>query len=153
MSRFASYTVYQSCGSIHEGHRVSSVRVSRGNLGGTIHRHAHGAAHREVQSNYSPGEDVRHEELRRATLIEDCGVQAPNGHLIVSNNDAVNPDPNQPSELVEFSKDGHFVNQISVDQAQGGSFGLAATTTGKAAKLAAVDDNQNIILIWTLTRL
>jgi hypothetical protein len=79
-------------------------------------------------------------------------IQAPNGHLIVSNNDAVNPDPNQPSELVEFTKDGRFVKQISVDPAQGGSFGLAATTLSGAAKLAAVDDNQNIILIWTLTR-
>jgi hypothetical protein len=77
-------------------------------------------------------------------------IQAPNGHLIVSNNDAVNPDPNRPSELVEFTKDGQFVKQISVDPAQGGSFGLAAATSGGAAKLAAVDDNQNIILIWTL---
>jgi len=77
-------------------------------------------------------------------------IQAPNGHLVVSNNDAVNPDPNQPSELVEFTKQGHFVKQISVDPAQGGSFGLAVAASGDTVNLAAVDDNQNILLIWTL---
>jgi hypothetical protein len=42
------------------------------------------------------------------------------------------------------------VKQISVDPQQGGSFGLAAGTSGNVAKLAAVDDAQNILLIWTL---
>jgi DNA-binding beta-propeller fold protein YncE len=79
-------------------------------------------------------------------------IQAPNNHLIVSNNDSalINSDPNHPSELTEFTKDGQFVKQLSVDPAQGGSFGLAVATSGGAAKLAAVDDNQNILLIWTL---
>lgn len=77
-------------------------------------------------------------------------VQAPNGHLIVSNNDSVNSDPNQPSELVEFTKQGQFVKQISVDPQQGGSFGLAVAASGSTANLAAVDDAQNILLIWTL---
>jgi hypothetical protein len=77
-------------------------------------------------------------------------IEAPNGHLIVSNNDAVNSDPNQPSELVEFTKGGRFVKQISVDPLQGGSFGLAVAASGDVAHLAAVDDNQNILLIWTL---
>lgn len=77
-------------------------------------------------------------------------IQAPNGHLIVSNNDSVNSDPNQPSELVEFTKQGQFVKQISVDPQQGGSFGLAVATSGSAATLAAVDDAQNILLIWNL---
>jgi len=78
-------------------------------------------------------------------------IQAPDGHLVVSNNDssAVNSDPNQPSELVEFTKRGEFVKQISVDPVQGGSFGLAVAMTGDVAHLAAVDDNQNILLIWT----
>jgi hypothetical protein len=62
----------------------------------------------------------------------------------------VNSDPNQPSELVEFTKQGQFVKQISVDPQQGGSFGLAVMTAAGAAKLAAVDDAQNILLIWTL---
>ena len=79
-------------------------------------------------------------------------IQAPNGHLIVSNNDSalINSDPKHPSELTEFAKDGQFVKQLSVDPAQGGSFGLAVATSGGATKLAAVDDNQNILLIWTL---
>lgn len=77
-------------------------------------------------------------------------AMAPNGHLIVSNNDAVNSDPNQPSELVEFTIGGNFVKQISVDPNQGGSFGLAISTMGDVAKLAAVDDNTAMLLIWTL---
>ena len=78
-------------------------------------------------------------------------IEAPNGHLIVSNNDsaAVNSDPNQPSELLEFTKQGEFVKQISVDPVQGGSFGLAVATAGDLARLAAVDDSQNILLIWS----
>ena len=36
-------------------------------------------------------------------------VLAPNGDLITANGDAVNTDPNQPSELVEFTPGGQFV--------------------------------------------
>jgi hypothetical protein len=36
-------------------------------------------------------------------------VLAPNGDLITANGDAVNTDPNQPSELVEFTPSGRFV--------------------------------------------
>jgi hypothetical protein len=39
---------------------------------------------------------------------------------------------------------GQFVKQISVDPAQGGSFGLAVATLGGTAKFAAVDDNQTL---------
>ncbi len=77
-------------------------------------------------------------------------AMAPNGHLLVTNNDAINPDPAQPSELVEFTVEGHFVKQISLDPGSGGSFGLAVETGGKTARLAAVDDSVNIFLIWTL---
>jgi hypothetical protein len=44
----------------------------------------------------------------------------------------------------------HFVKRISLDLAQGGSFALAVAASGETAKLAAVDDNQNILLIWPL---
>jgi hypothetical protein len=44
---------------------------------------------------------------------------APGGDLLVSNNDAINGDPNQPSEIVEFTISGHFVKQLSMDPAQG----------------------------------
>jgi hypothetical protein len=77
-------------------------------------------------------------------------AMAPNGHLLVSNNDAINSDPNQPSEIVEFTIEGKFVKQISVDPAQGGSFGLAVATSGDVARFAAVDDNASVLLIWTL---
>jgi hypothetical protein len=75
---------------------------------------------------------------------------APNGHLIVSNNDVINSDPNQPSEIVEFTTGGKFVKQISVDPNQGGSFGLAIWTMNNVATFAAVDDNTAMLLIWTL---
>ena len=77
-------------------------------------------------------------------------AMAPNGHLIVSNNDAINSDPNQPSEIVEFTVEGQFVKQISVDPAQGGAFGLAIATKGNISTFAAVDDNTAMLLIYTL---
>ena len=75
---------------------------------------------------------------------------APNGHLLVSNNDTVNSDPNQPSEIVEFTKDGSFVKEISMDPGQGGSFGLAVSSANDQAIFAAVDDNASTLVIWTL---
>jgi hypothetical protein len=77
-------------------------------------------------------------------------IMAPNGHLVVANNDAINPDPNQPSEIVEFTVSGRFVKEISVDPNFGGSFGLAVMTKGDTARFAAVDDNVPVLLIWTL---
>jgi len=73
-----------------------------------------------------------------------------NGHLLGTNNDGINPDPNQPREIHEFTKEGEFVKEISVDLAQGGSFGLAVSSTHLQAILAAVDDNTNTLIIWTL---
>ena len=52
-------------------------------------------------------------------------VFAPNGHLLTANGDAVNADPTQPSEIVEFTIGGKFVRQFDVDAAQGGAFGMA----------------------------
>ena len=75
---------------------------------------------------------------------------APNGHLLVTNNDAINPDPNQPSEIVEFTIFGEFVKEISVDPAQGGSFGLAVLTDQPGSIFAAVDDNTASLFRWSL---
>jgi hypothetical protein len=79
-------------------------------------------------------------------------VRAPNGHLVVANNDStlINADPNQPSEIVEFTIGGKFVKEISVDPNLGGSFGLAVETSGDRAQFAAVDDNVNVLLIWPI---
>lgn len=78
-------------------------------------------------------------------------AEAPNGHLVVSNSDVINPDPNQTSELVEFTKSGDFVTELSLDPAPGGSFGLAFSKAKKdMVRLAAVDDNANNITVWWL---
>jgi hypothetical protein len=74
----------------------------------------------------------------------------PTGHLIVANSDGSNADPNQPSELVEFTSSGQFVAQYSIDPSNGGAFGLNVTTVGFATvRLAAVDDNANVLKIFT----
>jgi hypothetical protein len=75
---------------------------------------------------------------------------APNGHLIVSNSDVINADPTQTSELVEFTVDGTFVSEFSVDPAAGGAFGLATMAHDGVVTLAAVDDNTSSLLIWTI---
>lgn len=77
-------------------------------------------------------------------------AMAPNGHLLVSNNDVINPDPKQPSEIVEFTINGQFVKELSVDPNLGGSFGLAVNATGDTATFAAVDDNTASLTIWML---
>src|SRR5260370_9267796 len=60
-------------------------------------------------------------------------AEAPNGDLLVANSDVINSDPNQPSEIVEFTKQGQFIKQLSMDPAQGGSFGLAVSANPQAA--------------------
>jgi hypothetical protein len=77
-------------------------------------------------------------------------AMAPNGDLLVANSDVINSDPNQPSEIVEFTTDGRFVKQLSVDPAQGGSFGLAVTESDGVARFAYVDDAANTLTIFIL---
>jgi DNA-binding beta-propeller fold protein YncE len=76
-------------------------------------------------------------------------VLAPNGDLIAADGDAVNGDPAQPSELVEFTPSGKFVSQVSVDtMGQGGAFGLAVAGSDDTTRFAAVDDVTNMVKIW-----
>lgn len=77
-------------------------------------------------------------------------ILAPNGDLLVSNNDAINPDPNQTSEIVEFTTTGRFVKQLSVDPSAGGAFGMAIATSRTSAQFAAVDDVTGTLMIWTI---
>lgn len=77
-------------------------------------------------------------------------ARSPLGDLLVSNADVINPDPNQPSEIVEFTTAGTFVKQLPVDPNQGGSFGLAVNIVGIATQFAAVDDNASTLTIWTM---
>jgi len=75
-------------------------------------------------------------------------VQLPNGDLVTANSDAVNTDPNQPSELVEFTTAGQFVGQFSMDPANGGAFGIATGAIGGISKFIAVDDNNASVTVF-----
>jgi hypothetical protein len=70
---------------------------------------------------------------------------APNGDLLTSNGDAINGDPTQPSEIIEFTPAGAYVGQLSVDSAQGAAFGLAITSTKHRLTLVAVNDGTNTL--------
>lgn len=101
--------------------------------------------------------DRKHDRGKGSTIYQDAAhlhgalamSMASNGHLLVSNNDAINPDPNQPSEIVEFTTAGVFVREISVDQNGGGSFGLNVAIFEDRTRFAFVDDNVNALSIWT----
>jgi hypothetical protein len=77
---------------------------------------------------------------------------APNGDLVTSNGDAVNPpDAQHGSEIVEFTPDGHFVAQMQVDPTPGAAFGLAIEPGSNGhSRFAAVNDNTNTATVWTL---
>ena len=81
-------------------------------------------------------------------------VIAPNGDLIAANGDAVNADPTQPSELVEFTTAGQFVAQLSVDSnGPDAAFGIAISQRdGGDVRFAAVDDLNNTLKVWTVNR-
>ncbi len=75
----------------------------------------------------------------------------PNGHLLIANSDGSNADPNQPSELVEYTPTGQFLGQMPVDAQNGGAFGLATYNLGWGTfRLAAVDDDTNSLRNWTV---
>jgi hypothetical protein len=80
-------------------------------------------------------------------------VLAPNGHLISSQGDAINPssNPAQQSEIVEFTKTGSFVNEFSIDSAAGAAFGIAINVDGNGGiRFAAVDDAMNSLTVYDL---
>ncbi|MBV8122353.1 MAG: hypothetical protein JO081_20730 [Alphaproteobacteria bacterium] len=78
-------------------------------------------------------------------------VFAPNGDLLTSNGDAVNQDPTQPSEIVEFTKGGKFVTQFNVDAGQGGAFGIGVgMVSSDTARFVVVDDNANDMTVFDL---
>jgi hypothetical protein len=76
--------------------------------------------------------------------------RAPHGDLISAQGDAVNPDPNQPSEIVEFTDEGRFVAEFSIDSAPGSAFGLALEPSFFEVRFAAVDDGQNVLDVWVV---
>jgi hypothetical protein len=77
-------------------------------------------------------------------------ARAINGDLISAQGDAVNPDPAQPSEIVEFTAEGAFVAEFSIDPSPGSAFGLALDSSSIPVRFAAVDDGQNVLDIWNV---
>jgi sugar lactone lactonase YvrE len=79
---------------------------------------------------------------------------APNGDLITANGDAptVNPPgPGQQNKLVEFTPSGQFIGQFMLDPGgPGAAFGLAVTSSHGEIRLAAVNDNTNMLEDWDI---
>jgi hypothetical protein len=82
-------------------------------------------------------------------------VLAPNGNLLTANGDAptVNPPPATPpplpSEIVEFTKEGNFIGQLSIDPVAGAAFGIAIVQGNDSrVHFAAVnDDDADLIML------
>lgn len=74
---------------------------------------------------------------------------APNGDTLVANSDGTNADANQPSEIVEYTREGVFVTEFSVDPNNGGAFGITTQQAGKVTRFAAVDDNANTVTTYS----
>ena len=79
-------------------------------------------------------------------------AQAPNGDLLSAQGDAINPDPNQASEIVEFTPAGKFVGERSLSATQGGAFGIAITDAASSTKLDVVNDITNTLEIFTIKK-
>jgi DNA-binding beta-propeller fold protein YncE len=77
---------------------------------------------------------------------------APNGDLLAANGDAVNQDPEHPSEIVEFTKWGGFVREYNVDASQGGAFGIdtALANPVDGFNYAVIDDVTNSLSVFHL---
>ncbi len=76
---------------------------------------------------------------------------APNGDLIAANGDAVNADVEHPSELVEFTPQGHFVREYNVDASQGGAFGIDVDADSRSGfNFAVIDDVTNNLTVYAL---
>ena len=76
----------------------------------------------------------------------------PDGTLLTTNGDAVNSDPNDNSELIEFSPTKGFIAERQIDTMPGAAFGLATNFSNDAVTLAAVDDATNVLDIWIVKR-
>jgi DNA-binding beta-propeller fold protein YncE len=75
-------------------------------------------------------------------------ARAENGDLITSQGDAVDPDPNHVSEIVEYTSKGQFVAEFPVDPNAGAAFGLALQSSEDGFIFVAVDDFLNVLDVW-----
>lgn len=97
---------------------------------------------------YGPGRVVFSDSHLRGPLALRF---APNGHLMTANGDAVNSDPLHPSEIIEFTVDGHFVREYNVDASQGGAFGFdTRLDRGASFNFAVIDDVTNNLAVYHL---
>ncbi|HEV3111737.1 MAG TPA: hypothetical protein VGY99_14725 [Candidatus Binataceae bacterium] len=79
-------------------------------------------------------------------------MRAPDGNFITANADpAAHNDPNQPSELVEFTLSGKFVRQYSIDPNQGAAFAILNVRTPLANQFSYVDDFSSTLTVLELT--
>jgi hypothetical protein len=79
-------------------------------------------------------------------------IFAPNGNLLVANADPmVSQDPNEPSEIVEFTRSGRFVRQYSVDPNLGSAFALGIEDRDGTEVFAYVDDFLSTCTILNLS--
>ena len=76
---------------------------------------------------------------------------APNGDLLTTNDDAINGDPDNPSEVIEFTTSGQFDGQFSLDPAQGAAFAILIENLGKSVTIASVNDDTSTLDFRTIT--
>jgi hypothetical protein len=100
----------------------------------------------KIQNGQAPGQVIYRDSVH---LHGPLGLAfTPDGNLIASQGDVINSDPNQPSELVEFTRKGKFVGQFSLSTTQGGAFGVATSPDGRS--FAAVNDVTNTVTIFPI---
>jgi hypothetical protein len=84
-----------------------------------------------------------------AHLFGPIGIAlAPNGDLLVTNDDAVNTSTelaSQSSALTEFTPQGVFEGQLSLDPADGAAFGFVVETSGHKVTIASLNDDTNTL--------
>jgi hypothetical protein len=104
----------------------------------------------------------RHADAGKGTLVYNDPAHlngplglalAANGDLLTTNGDAFNPNSSvPPSALIEFTRAGQFVGQLSLDPAAGAAFGLATTFDDGRLTLATVNDDTNSLDLRTITQ-
>jgi hypothetical protein len=79
-------------------------------------------------------------------------IMAPDGNFVTANADpTAHMDPNQPSELVEFTPGGTFVRQFSIDPNLGSAFAILNVPLFFVNVFSYVDDFSSTISILNLS--
>src|ERR1035438_4796657 len=119
---------------------------------------------------YSVSDATHRDNSTKLGSVEFAGPQlrgplalrfSPNGHLLTANGDVINADVLHPSEIVEFTKGGHFVQEYNVDSSEGGAFGIDAalgnlrtfapgSSNIEPFNFAVIDDVTNNLSVYRL---